>query len=176
MNYGNLKTLDIANGPGCRVSLFVSGCRLHCKGCHNPEAQSFDYGKKFGSETLVELLRLLGNPHIAGLSILGGEPFEPENRETVLDICKAAKLEYPSKSIWMWSGYLFEDLRVLPVMEYIDVLVDGPFVEKYRDLSLPYMGSPNQRVIDISRSLRLGAAVLWEDPHASLMKKGRFAT
>ena len=171
MNYGAIKNLDVANGPGCRVSLFVSGCRLHCKGCHNPEAQAFDYGSKFGYGTLVELLRLLGNPHIKGLSILGGEPFEPENQETVLDICKAAKIEYPNKDIWVWSGYYFENIKSREVMKYIDVLVDGPFIEEHRDLTLPYMGSLNQRVIDIPKSLECDHTVFWEDPHASLMRK-----
>lgn len=159
MNYANIKNLDISNGPGIRVSLFVSGCRRHCKGCFNEVAQSFDYGQKFGSWTLVELLRLIGNPHIKGLSILGGEPLEPENRETVLDICKAAKIEYPSKSIWLWTGYLWEDVKNLPVMEYLDVLVDGPFVEAQKNLCLPYCGSENQRVINVKASLRSAEVV-----------------
>ena len=105
MRYANIKNLDISNGPGIRVSLFVSGCRRHCKGCFNEVAQSFEYGTRFGSETLAELLRLLSNPHIKGLSVLGGEPLEPENRDTVLDICKAVRVACVAKKrIWMWTG------------------------------------------------------------------------
>ena len=155
MRYANIKNLDISNGPGIRVSLFVSGCRRHCKGCFNEVAQSFEYGTRFGSETLVELLRLLSNPHIKGLSVLGGEPLEPENRDTVLDICKAVRVAFGAKkTIWMWTGYSWEDVRDLPVMEYLDVLVDGPFVEEQKNLCLPYCGSENQRVIDVKMSLR----------------------
>ena len=155
MRYANIKNLDISNGPGIRVSLFVSGCRRHCKGCFNEVAQSFEYGTRFGSETLVELLRLLSNPHIKGLSVLGGEPLEPENRDTVLDICKAVRVAFGAKkTIWMWTGYSWEDVKDLPVMEYLDVLVDGPFVEEQKNLCLPYCGSENQRVIDVKMSLR----------------------
>ena len=163
MNYADIKPLDIANGPGIRVSLFVSGCRRRCKGCFNKEAQAFDYGKEFTSETLQELDRLLSNEHVKGLSILGGEPCERENRETVLDICKHVREVFgDTKTIWMWSGYLWEDLKVLPVMEYIDILIDGPFVQKFKDLSLYYRGSLNQRVIDVPKSLKAGYAIRLE--------------
>lgn len=162
MNYGTIKALDIANGPGVRVSLFVSGCRNRCPGCFQPETWSFDYGQEFGSETLQELLRLLDDPHVAGLSILGGDPFEPENRDCVLDICKAVRDRFGDhKSIWMWTGYEWEDLRKLPVMDYIDVLVDGPFNIWLKDLSLFYRGSKNQRVIDIPASNKFGCAIRW---------------
>ena len=169
MHYANIKNLDISNGPGIRVSLFVSGCRRHCKGCFNEVAQSFEYGTRFGSETLVELLRLLSNPHIKGLSVLGGEPLEPENRDTVLDICKAVRVAFGAKkTIWMWTGYSWEDVKDLPVMEYLDVLVDGPFVEEQKNLCLPYCGSENQRVIDVKMSLR--GAELVTVPFMSAMK------
>ena len=169
MRYANIKNLDISNGPGIRVSLFVSGCRRHCKGCFNEVAQSFEYGTRFGSETLVELLRLLSNPHIKGLSILGGEPLEPENRVTVLDICKAVRVAFGAKkTIWMWTGYSWEDVKDLLVMEYLDVLVDGPFVEEQKNLCLPYCGSENQRVIDVKMSLR--GAELVTVPFTSAMK------
>lgn len=169
MHYANIKNLDISNGPGIRVSLFVSGCRRHCKGCFNEVAQSFEYGTRFGSETLVELLRLLSNPHIKGLSVLGGEPLEPENRDTVLDICKAVRVAFGAKkTIWMWTGYSWEDVKDLPVMEYLDVLVDGPFVEEQKNLCLPYCGSENQRVIDVKMSLR--GAELVTVPFTSAMK------
>ena len=169
MRYANIKNLDISNGPGIRVSLFVSGCRRHCKGCFNEVAQSFEYGTRFGSETLVELLRLLSNPHIKGLSVLGGEPLEPENRDTVLDICKAVRVAFGAKkTIWMWTGYSWEDVKDLPVMEYLDVLVDGPFVEEQKNLCLPYCGSENQRVLDVKMSLR--GAELVTVPFTSAMK------
>ena len=163
MYYSKMRPLDIANGPGCRVSLFVSGCRNRCKGCFQPETWNFTYGQEFGTEALQELLRLLENPHIAGLSILGGDPFEPENRETVLDICKAVREGFgDSKTIWVWTGYLLEDLRDEPVLRYIDVLVDGPFVESEKDFSLFYRGSRNQRVIDIPKTLEAGCAIRWD--------------
>lgn len=169
MRYANIKNLDISNGPGIRVSLFVSGCRRHCKGCFNEVAQSFKYGTRFGSETLAELLRLLSNPHIKGLSILGGEPLEPENRDTVLDICKVVRVAFgDKKTIWMWTGYSWEDAKDLPVMEYLDALVDGPFVEEQKNLCLPYCGSENQRVIDVKMSLR--GAELVTVPFMSAMK------
>lgn len=169
MRYANIKNLDISNGPGIRVSLFVSGCRRHCKGCFNEVAQSFEYGTRFGSETLVELLRLLSNPHIKGLSVLGGEPLEPENRDTVLDICKTVRVAFGAKkTIWMWTGYSWEDVKDLPVMEYLDVLVDGPFVEEQKNLCLPYCGSENQRVIDVKMSLR--GSELITVPFISAMK------
>lgn len=159
MNYAAIKNYDIANGPGCRVSLFVSGCRHHCKGCFNAEAQAFDYGTEYTAETRRELLNMLSDEHISGLSILGGEPFEPENREEVLQLCAAAKSWYPEKNIWVWTGGEFEDLKNLPVMQYIDVLIDGPFVETLKNLSLFYRGSINQRVIDVKKSLEIGHAV-----------------
>lgn len=163
MYYGTIKPLDIANGPGIRVSLFVSGCRNRCKGCFNPETWSFTYGQEFTSETMLELLRLLDNPNVEGLSILGGDPFEPENRSTVDDICFLVKLLKPTKSIWMWTGYYFEDLKDLPVMKHIDVLIDGPFMQDLKDLRLKYRGSSNQRVIDIAESLKRGCAIRY--PH-----------
>lgn len=159
MNYAAIKNYDIANGPGCRVSFFVSGCRRHCEGCFNQDAQSFDYGNKYMTETRLKLLSMLGDEHIAGLSILGGDPFEAENREEVLKLCKAAKTVYPKKDVWVWTGYFWEDLNNLPVFEYIDVLVDGPFVQKFKDLGLAYRGSENQRVIDVKESLKKGFAV-----------------
>ena len=162
MKYAAIKKYDIANGPGCRVSLFVSGCRRHCKGCFNQEAQSFDYGTDYTTETHLELLSMLGDEHIAGLSILGGDPFEPENQSGVLELCKKAKEMHPEKDIWVWTGYEFENLESLPVFEYIDVLVDGPFVESLKNLSLFYRGSLNQRVIDVRKSLVAGCAIRLE--------------
>ena len=161
MNYATIKNLDIANGPGIRVSLFVSGCRRGCKGCFNSEAWDFQYGQKFTSETFQELNKLVGNEHVAGLSILGGDPMEPENRDDVFKICEVVRYWYPQKTIWLWTGYLWEDVKDLKVMRYVDVLVDGPFVEDLKDLRLPYCGSSNQRVIDVQKSLVSGEVVLW---------------
>lgn len=162
MKYATIKNYDIANGPGCRVSLFVSGCRRHCKGCFNQDAQSFDYGTEFTAETCKKLLRMLGDEHIAGLSILGGDPFEPENQSGVYDLCKLSKSVHPEKDIWVWTGYEFENLSHLPVFGYIDVLIDGPFVESLKNLSLFYRGSLNQRVIDVKKSLAAGCAIRLE--------------
>jgi anaerobic ribonucleoside-triphosphate reductase activating protein len=162
MNYAKILPADIANGPGFRVSLFVSGCNRRCEGCFNEAAWSFTYGQEFDGETLHELVRLLDNPNIEGLSILGGDPFEPENREAVYEICKLVKFLRPNKTIWIWTGYLFENLKELPVMKYIDVIVDGPFVEELKDLRLKWKGSSNQRVIGVNASLESGEVVLWE--------------
>lgn len=164
MHYATIKPLDIANGPGVRVSLFVSGCRNRCKGCFQPETWSFTYGQKFTEETFDELEEALVHPSVAGLSILGGDPMEPENRSTVLAICQLVSLYYPTKTIWLWTGYKYEDVKDLSVLRYIDVLVDGPFVEELKDLRLAYCGSSNQRVIDVKKSLQSGEVVLWEAP------------
>ena len=164
MYYATIKPLDIANGPGVRVSLFVSGCRNCCKGCFNPETWNFNYGQEFTAETGQELIGLLSNPNVSGLSILGGDPFEPENRDWVEDICCEAKYSFPDKSIWVWTGYDFlnDGLIDLPVMKYIDVLVDGRFEEDKKDLSLPYSGSWNQRIIDVQESVKRRCAIRWK--------------
>lgn len=162
MHYGTIKKLDIANGPGIRVSLFVSGCRNNCEGCFQPQTWAFDYGTEFTGETFQEILKLIDDPHVVGLSILGGDPFEPENQPVVLEICKTLKFLRPSKTIWMWTGYLWEDIRELEVMKYTDVVVDGPFIQKLKNLSLAYRGSSNQRVIDVKKSMDCGYAVEWK--------------
>lgn len=154
MNYGAIKYPDVANGPGVRVSLFVSGCRNHCKGCFQPETWSFDYGKEFTDKTIDYILNLLDNRYVRGLSILGGDPFEPENEASVYSICSIVNDRLPEKDIWIWTGYYWENLKDRIVMKYIDVLVDGPFVEAEKNLCLPYRGSGNQRVIDVKSSLR----------------------
>lgn len=167
MNYGAIRPLDIANGPGVRVSLFVSGCRNRCEGCFQPETWSFTYGEKFDKAAVAKLITMLGNPNVAGLSILGGDPMEPENVAYVSTICKIVRELFPEKTIWVWSGYTFEYLMSLPstpnlIFPYIDVLVDGPFVKELKDLNLFYRGSSNQRVIDVQKSLEAGCAVRWE--------------
>ncbi len=162
MRYGKLNKTDIANGPGVRVSLFVSGCRNRCKGCFNPETWSFDYGEEFTAETEYQIYDALYPEWIVGLSILGGDPFEPENLERITVLCENVRRLYPDKTIWIYTGYRYEDLKDLEIMEYIDVLVDGPFIESEKDLRLAFRGSKNQRVIDVQASRRAGSVVLWK--------------
>ena len=160
MRYGKINTVDIANGPGVRVSLFVSGCRNRCKGCFNPETWSFNYGEEYTSETWYEILYAMDPDYISGLSILGGDPFEPENIEEVTYLCQDIKRAYPDKTIWIYTGYLYEDLKDLEIMRYIDVLVDGPFIESEKDLRLAFRGSKNQRIIDVQASRSSGSVTL----------------
>lgn len=152
MKYGALKKTDIANGPGVRVSLFVSGCRNRCKGCFNPEAWSFNYGQEFNEETYQEIFKALEPSYISGLSILGGDPFEPENIEEVTRLCKQVREWFPHKTIWVYTGYYYMDVKKCEVMDYIDVLVDGPYRENDRDITLKYRGSRNQMIIDVQAS------------------------
>jgi anaerobic ribonucleoside-triphosphate reductase activating protein len=141
----------------------VSGCRNRCKGCFQPETWDFRYGKEFTFETLAEIRDLLDNDNIDGLSILGGDPFEPENLEMVEIICEFVRHWFGrSKSIWIWTGYEWEDLKELKIMRYIDVLVDGPFMQELKDLRLSYRGSSNQRVIDIQESNKRGCAIRYK--------------
>ena len=160
MNYSSIRQLDIANGPGCRVSIFVSGCEHRCKNCFNPETWNFSYGKAFTDQTLEALLELLKPEHISGLSILGGEPLHPQNREGVLDIVRKVKSVYPSKSIWIWTGYLWEEVSSFLIGSVVDVVVDGQFIEELKDLRLKYRGSSNQRVIDVNSSTLTNPSLL----------------
>ena len=173
MNYATIKNCDIANGPGVRVSLFVSGCTHHCKGCFNEVAWDFNYGEPFDQRTIDHILKLLEPPHVKGLTLLGGEPFEPENQPAILELLRQVKTRFPDKSIWAFSGYLF-DKHILSgqlgpweitqeYLSYLDVLVDGPFILEKKDLSLRFRGSSNQRLIDVKKSLENNAIVLWED-------------
>ena len=164
MYYAGIKNHDVANGPGFRVSLFVSGCRNRCKGCFNPETWNFTYGQEFTMQTLNELDELLDDPTISGLSILGGDPFESENIEVVTAICQYLKEWYPEKSIWVWTGYDFlnDGLIDLPVMNYIDVLIDGKFEEDKKDLTLKWCGSWNQRIIDVAMSVPRRCAIRYQ--------------
>lgn len=160
MNYGAIKKTDIANGLGVRVSLFVSGCRNHCKGCFQPETWDFSYGKRYTKEAEEEILEALRPSWIQGLSILGGEPMEPENEQALLLLVKRVRKESPNKDIWVYSGYLYEELRSRELLRYVDVLVDGRYEEKQRDPSLAFRGSSNQRILDVRESLKTGKAVL----------------
>ena len=149
MNYGEIILNDIANGPGVRVSLFVSGCRNHCKGCFQPETWDFDYGKPFTKETEDEIISALRPSWIQGLSILGGEPMEPENQEVLVPFLERVKAELPDKDIWLYSGYKYEALLGSKLLPLVDVLVDGPFIEAEKDISLSFRGSRNQRIIHL---------------------------
>ncbi len=173
MNYATIKNCDIANGPGVRVSLFVSGCTHRCKGCFNEVAWDFDYGQPFTQKTVDTILTMLAPSHVKGLTLLGGEPFEPQNQPAIVDLLRQVKRRYPEKSVWSFSGYLF-DRDILPgklgdpeitreFLSYLDVLVDGPFVESKKNLSLRFRGSENQRLINVPASLEQGTVVLWED-------------
>lgn len=165
MNYADIKYPDIANGPGIRVSLFVSGCQRRCEGCFNQEAWDFMYGQKWSRKSEQRLLELLEKPQVAGLSILGGDPLENMNICKVDDICRHVRWTFgDKKTIWLWTGYTWEDIRARKVglLKYLDVLVDGPFKIEQKDLTLPYCGSRNQRVIDVQKSLASGEVVLWE--------------
>ena len=149
MKYSGLKKCDIANGPGVRVSLFVSGCRNRCPGCFQPETWDFSYGELFTEDTMDEVIEALDHPWIQGLSILGGDPMEPENQETLLPVLKRIREELPQKDTWLYTGYLFESVSSSPMIRYLDVIVDGPFIEEEKDLSLRFRGSGNQRIIKL---------------------------
>ena len=151
MNYAAIKKCDVANGLGVRVSLFVSGCRRHCKGCFNPEAWSFDYGKPFTKETEEEIIKALGPSWIRGLSILGGEPMEPENQAVLLPFLQRVRAELPDKDIWLYTGYTYETVSDAPILRLVDVVVDGAFEEDKRDAGLAFRGSRNQRIIEIGK-------------------------
>ncbi len=169
MNYAEIKKYDIANGEGVRVSLFVSGCRRHCKGCFNSVAWDFSYGKPFTGETEEELLEALAPDYIAGLSLLGGDPFEPENRTVLLPFIRKFRERFPEKDIWCYTGYTYENgtLKedngegVRELLSEIDVLVDGPFIEELKDIRLKFRGSSNQRVLDLKRTREQGNIVLY---------------
>lgn len=170
MNYADIRPIDVANGPGIRVSLFVSGCTHRCKDCFNEEAWDFQYGHPFGQEQVDEIIRDLSKPYIRGLSLLGGEPFHPNNQAAVLDLVRQARAAYPGLNIWCYSGYLFEDLAAgqvgehsRPLLEQLDILVDGLFVAEKKNLSLRFRGSENQRIIQVQPSLTQGQIVPWDE-------------
>lgn len=159
MNYADIRPIDVANGPGVRVSLFVSGCTHHCEGCFNPETWDFQYGKPFGPEQEEEVLSALARPYIHGLSLLGGEPMEPENQQAILHLVRRVRERFPEKDIWCYSGYLFPRLAAgevgrhsREILELLDVLVDGPFILERKSLSIRFRGSDNQRLIDVPAS------------------------
>jgi len=163
MRYNLIRKMDISNGPGVRVSIFMQGCAFHCKNCFNSETWDFDAGKEFTQDTINEVLDLCKQGHIKGLSILGGEPLHPRNIEGTTALAKAFKEKYPDKSLWMWSGFRFdEDLKGKDVLNYVDVLVDGQYKDELHDFTLKWRGSSNQRVIDVQKSLASGQVVTKE--------------
>ncbi len=171
MNYGEIKNCDIANGVGVRVSLFVSGCTHHCEGCFNPMTWDFNYGKPFDKEAEDYLIDLLSHEYIRGLTLLGGEPMEPENQKELLPLLRRVRAELPKKDIWCYTGYTYErdilnDMcekyaETPEILKYIDVLVDGEFILARKNISLRFRGSDNQRIIDVKKSLETGETVLW---------------
>ena len=170
MNYATIKRHDVANGPGVRVSLFVSGCTRHCPNCFNPETWDFAYGTPCDQSVIDGILESLAPSYIKGLSLLGGEPMEPANQAGVLEVVRQVRARFPEKSIWCYSGFLFEELLAGRVgdgettrrlLEQLDVLVDGPFVDALKNPSLRFRGSSNQRLVDVQASLQAGSVVLW---------------
>ncbi len=172
MNYATIKWHDISNGPGVRVSLYVSGCRNRCKNCFNPETWDFNYGKEFTKEVQDSIINALEPEHIKGFSLLGGDPFEPENQIALLPFMERVKSIYSDKPIWAWSGYTFEDMVggkrgdkqvCLKLLSLIDVLVDGRYVEEQNDIKLRFKGSHNQRTILVKQSIEQGKIILWDE-------------
>ena len=164
MRYNKVRKMDISNGPGVRVSIFMQGCAFNCKNCFNPETHDFKCGKEFSDETINRVLELCNNDNVEGLSILGGEPMHPINIDGTTRLAKAFKEKFPNKTIWAWSGFKFDtDLKGKEVLNYLDVLVDGQYVDELRNPKLKWRGSENQRVIDVKKSLETGKVVLWEE-------------
>ena len=174
MNYADIKRIDVANGPGVWLSLFVSGCTHHCKECFNPETWDFGYGKLFDEKAEDEIIEYLKPDYIKGLTLLGGDPMEKVNQEALIPLLEKVKKEYPDKSIWCYTGYDFEnDIKenmlencevTKKFMSYIDVLVDGEFKLELKDLNLVFRGSSNQRIIMVKESLESGNIILWKEP------------
>lgn len=171
MNYSEIKYCDIANGVGVRTSLFVSGCRRHCVGCFNKCTWSFSYGFLFNYNVQEKVLSSLEPSYVDGLTVLGGDPMEPENQEGIVGFLEEAKRRFHEKTIWMYTGYLYEDLvngfmeteYTSRILKCVDVLVDGPFMESLKDITLRFKGSSNQRIIDVPKSLESGSVKLWSD-------------
>lgn len=171
MNYGAIKKCDIANGVGVRTVLFVSGCTHHCKGCFQPETWNFDYGERYTKQTEDEIIESLRPDYVDGITLLGGEPFEPENQRELVKLLRRIKKELPQKTVWSFSGFTYEELTgdsravcevTNEMLSMLDVLVDGEFVEAKRNISLRFRGSENQRLIDMNKTRKEGKIVLWD--------------
>jgi len=163
MNYHNIIHEDMLNGDGFRTVLFISGCSLHCPNCHNPQTWNKDSGILFDSSAREEILNSLSNEIISGLTLTGGHPLEDYNLKGLTALCKEVKEKYPNKTIWIYTGFLYEDVKHYEIMKYTDVLVDGPYIDELRDISLKWRGSKNQRVINIPKSLSSKTIVLYCD-------------
>ncbi len=164
MRYNKIRKMDISNGQGIRVSIFMQGCAFNCKNCFNTETHDFTKGEEFTDEVINKVLLLCESPNIVGLSILGGEPMHPKNIEGTTKLAKAFKSKFPKKNLWAWSGFLFDkDLSDKEVLKYIDVLVDGQYVDELHDFRLKWCGSKNQRVIDVKKSLNQKKIVIYKD-------------
>ena len=163
MRYNKIRKMDISDGPGIRVSIFMQGCHFHCKNCFNSETWDFDGGKEFTDETIETVLNLCAGAHIVGLSILGGEPMHPINILGTTKLAKAFKERFPEKTLWIWSGFKFDLLKDFDVLNYVDVLVDGQYVDELHDFTLKWRGSSNQRVIDVQATLKAKEIVLFTD-------------
>ena len=150
MKYLNMSNDDLRNGEGVRVVLWVSGCNHFCKGCHNPESWNCNNGYTFNEEAKEELFKELNKTYITGLTLSGGDPLFPSNRDELTKLCKEVKEKFPNKDIWCWTGYLYEEVKSLPIMQYIDVLIDGPYIEELRDITLQWRGSSNQKIIKLN--------------------------
>ena len=173
MNYGEIKKCDIADGPGVRVTLFVSGCTNHCKGCFQPQTWDFDFGRPFTAETEQIIFDELDKPFICGLTLLGGDPFEPQNQRALVPFLHKVRERYPDKTVWAYSGFTLDGQLLVDgshprcevtdeMLSMVDVLVDGPFVEEQKDIRLRFRGSANQRLIDMNETRKRGEIVLWE--------------
>lgn len=163
MNYGKIDKFSVVDGNGIRVVLWVSGCTCYCKGCHNPETRSFYYGQPFDEKSKLELFEALDKTYIKGITFSGGHPLERDNIDVVYDLCKEIKHKFPTKDIWVYTGYTFERILTYPIMDYIDVLVDGRYIEAERDITLKWRGSKNQRVINVPESFKQKKVILYCD-------------
>ena len=163
MRFNRIRNMYSSNGPGVRVTIFMQGCPFHCKNCFNPETWDFNDGNPFDDETIDEVLKLCEMSHIAGLSILGGEPMHPSNIKGTTKLARMFKEKFPNKTLWSWTGYTYEQIKDKEVFDYLDVLVDGQFVDELRNPNLKWKGSSNQRVIDIKKTREKNEIVLFED-------------
>ena len=167
MNYEKIDKCSVSNGAGVRTVLWVSGCDVHCHNCHNPQTWDFNSGIPFTEETMQEILYDLSKPYIKGLTLSGGHPLDPRNAPKVLEIVKRVKMVFPNKDIWIYSGYVWEDIikdeTLREILKYTDVLVDGVYIDELRDISLPFRGSSNQRIIDVPKSLEQNKVILWQE-------------
>lgn len=166
MRYQGIIKASNADGIGWRTVLFVSGCEHQCRGCHNKESWNKDSGEVFSNETLNLIIKELKRPEISGLTLSGGDPLALYNREEIEKLCKTIKTIFPNKTIWLYTGYDWEDIRELALLKYVDVVVDGKFILEQRDITLPFRGSPNQRIIDVKKSLQENSIVLYNLPNS----------